>query len=127
MAGRIDAPAKCELPSVKCFLQAERWFMGNEQCSCSLLDLTMTVKSHSGVVLIHDNARPHSIVITQKLLEQFKLDVSDDPSYSPDLATSDFHLFLELKNWIGGQSFQKMRRFKRYGPCHITGSSKSGS
>ncbi|GBN28543.1 hypothetical protein AVEN_80322-1 [Araneus ventricosus] len=42
-----------------------------------------------------------------QLLERFKWDVSDHPPCSPDLATSDFHLFRELKNWLGGQSIQK--------------------
>ncbi|GBM87562.1 hypothetical protein AVEN_211816-1, partial [Araneus ventricosus] len=51
----------------------------------------------SGVVLIHDNDRPHNAVVTQQLLEQFKWDVLDHPKYSPDLATSDFHLFPKLK------------------------------
>ncbi|GBN96995.1 hypothetical protein AVEN_58283-1 [Araneus ventricosus] len=120
MVGRIDAPAKCELHSVILFLQTERWFMENERCSCFLLDLIMTSKSHSGVVLIHDNARPHSVVITQQLMEQFKLDVSYDPAYSPDLATSDFHLFLELKNWIGGQSFQKNEEIQSNVKAYLT-------
>ncbi|GBN92859.1 hypothetical protein AVEN_4482-1 [Araneus ventricosus] len=61
----------------------------------------------SGVVLIRDNALPQSAVVTHQLLKQFKWGVSDHPTYSPDLATSDFHIFLELKNWLGGQSFQK--------------------
>ncbi|GBM11032.1 hypothetical protein AVEN_1358-1 [Araneus ventricosus] len=34
-------------------------------------------------------------------------DVSDQPVYSPDLAMSNFHLFLELKSWLRGQRFQK--------------------
>ncbi|GBL88888.1 hypothetical protein AVEN_158989-1 [Araneus ventricosus] len=51
-------------------------------------------------------------VVTQQLLEQVKWDVSDQPAYSPDLATSDFHLLPELKNWLGGQRSRKMRRFK---------------
>ncbi|GBM46856.1 hypothetical protein AVEN_11504-1 [Araneus ventricosus] len=59
------------------------------------------------VALIHDNARLHSTVATQQLLERFKWFVSDHPAYSPDLATSDFHLFPELMNFLGGQSFQK--------------------
>ena len=28
-----------------------------------------------------------------------------EPPYSPDLAPSDFHLFRELKAWLGGQRF----------------------
>ncbi|GBN34459.1 hypothetical protein AVEN_68090-1 [Araneus ventricosus] len=59
----------------------------------------------SGVVLIHDNACPHSAVETHEFLGQFKWDVSDHPSYSSDLATSDFHLFSEMKNCLGDQSF----------------------
>ncbi|GBN00116.1 hypothetical protein AVEN_84473-1 [Araneus ventricosus] len=47
MAGGIDAPAKCELRSVISFLQAEGWFVENDQCSCFLSDLMMTSKSHS--------------------------------------------------------------------------------
>ncbi|GBM53836.1 hypothetical protein AVEN_261224-1 [Araneus ventricosus] len=31
---------------------------------------------------------------------------------SPDLATSDFHLFLELKNFLGGESFQKKEELR---------------
>ncbi|GBN55108.1 hypothetical protein AVEN_74469-1 [Araneus ventricosus] len=62
----------------------------------------------SGVVIVHDNAIPINAVVTQQLLEQFKWDESDHPEYNPDIVTSDFHLFPELKNWLGGQSFQKM-------------------
>ncbi|XP_071448089.1 histone-lysine N-methyltransferase SETMAR-like [Hetaerina americana] len=62
----------------------------------------------SGItVLIHYNARPHSAGATQRLLEeQFQQDMFDHPPYSPDLVPSDFHLFPELKKWLGGQRFQ---------------------
>lgn len=45
-----------------------------------------------GFILLHYNARPHNAGVTQRLLKKF-----DYPSYSPDLAPSDFHLFAELK------------------------------
>jgi hypothetical protein len=35
------------------------------------------------------------------LLEKFKWDVLDHPPYSPDLAPSVFHLFLQLKHLAG--------------------------
>lgn len=60
----------------------------------------------SGIVLIHDNARPHTARVTQRLLQQFQWDIFEHPPYSPDLAPSDFHLFPELKQWLGGQRFQ---------------------
>lgn len=59
----------------------------------------------SGVILIHDNARPHSANVTKQLLQQFKWEVFDHPPYSPDLAPSDYHLFREMKAWLGGQRF----------------------
>jgi histone-lysine N-methyltransferase SETMAR len=35
----------------------------------------------------------------------FKWDTSDHPPYSPDLAPSDFHLFLRLKKRLSGKKF----------------------
>jgi hypothetical protein len=54
-------------------------------------------------VLHHDNARPHTNVRTQALLEHFNWELFDYPPYSPDLAPSDHHLFTYLKNWLGSQ------------------------
>ena len=58
-----------------------------------------------GVCLLHDNARPHSAHVTTALLEKFKWDILDHPPYSPDLAPSDFHLFLHLKKHLAGKKF----------------------
>ncbi|KMQ86389.1 transposase [Lasius niger] len=58
-----------------------------------------------GVCLLHDNARPHTARDTTALLERFKWDVLEHPPYSPDLAPSDFHLFLHLKKHLGGKRF----------------------
>jgi hypothetical protein len=46
----------------------------------------------SGVVLLLDNVRPHTAACTRALLEHFKWELFDDPSYSPDLSPSDYHL-----------------------------------
>ncbi|GBN55679.1 hypothetical protein AVEN_192626-1 [Araneus ventricosus] len=47
-------------------------------------------------------------------------EVSDQQAYSPDLAASDFHLFRELKNWLGGQSFQKNKEIQSSVKAHPT-------
>src|SRR5215469_17316576 len=57
----------------------------------------------AGVVLLHDNARPHTANRTQDLITSFGWEQLDHPSYSPDLAPSDYHLFLHLKKHIAGQ------------------------
>jgi histone-lysine N-methyltransferase SETMAR len=48
-----------------------------------------------GVVLLHDNAHPHTAAYTQALLEHFNWVVFDHPPYSPDLAPSDYYLLAE--------------------------------
>ncbi len=57
------------------------------------------------VILLHDNARPHSANITQELLQQFQWDVFRHPSYSSNLTPSDFTLFPALKVVLGGKKF----------------------
>ncbi|GBO35272.1 Histone-lysine N-methyltransferase SETMAR [Araneus ventricosus] len=57
------------------------------------------------IVLFHDNACPHSAAPNQELLDQFGWEIFDHPPYSPDLAPSDFHLFLKLKEFLGVNRF----------------------
>ncbi|GBM07806.1 hypothetical protein AVEN_33093-1 [Araneus ventricosus] len=100
------------------FLQSDSKDMGQT----SRLDFTTTSKSHSDFsrYLIPDNARPHGAVVTQQLLGQIKWDVSYHSTYSPDIATSDYYLFPELKNWIGGQSFQTNQKIQSNVKAHLT-------
>jgi hypothetical protein len=58
----------------------------------------------SGVVLLHDNASPH----TRALLEHFNWELFDHPPYNPDLAPSDHHLFSYLNNWSRSQRFNSI-------------------
>ncbi|UYV64052.1 FZR1 [Cordylochernes scorpioides] len=59
-----------------------------------------------GVRFHHDNARPHTAHQTTALIEEFEWELVSHPPYSPDVATSDFHLFPELKKNLGGTQFQ---------------------
>jgi transposase len=47
----------------------------------------------SGVVLLHDIARPRIAARTRALLEYFNWELFGHPPYSPDVAPSDYHLF----------------------------------
>jgi histone-lysine N-methyltransferase SETMAR len=58
----------------------------------------------SGVCLLHNIAWLHTTVRTRALLEQFGWEIFEHPPYSPDLAPSDYHLFLHLKIFLSGQS-----------------------
>ncbi|GBL86554.1 hypothetical protein AVEN_194811-1 [Araneus ventricosus] len=96
------------------------WKTINAAVSCQTLRQVRRTILTSGVVLIRDNINPHSTVVTQQLLQQFKWDVSDHPGYSPNLATGDFHVFPELQNWLGGQSFQKNEQIQSKAKVHLT-------
>jgi len=58
-----------------------------------------------GVVMIHDNARPHTAAATKNLITTFGWEQFDYPPYSPDLAPSDFHMSLHLKTFLAGRQF----------------------
>ena len=58
-----------------------------------------------GVLLLHDNARPHSANQTTVMLRSFMWEVLQHPPYSPDFAANDFHLFGPLKQHLSGKRF----------------------
>ncbi|KAL6420427.1 hypothetical protein ACFW04_014434 [Cataglyphis niger] len=53
-----------------------------------------------GVVFHQDNARPHTSTVTRQKLRELGWEVLMHPPYSPDLAPSDYHLFLALQNFF---------------------------
>jgi hypothetical protein len=57
------------------------------------------------VVLLHDNACPHTAAHTTALIKSFKWEIFDHPSYIPDLAPSDYHLFSKMKVSLGTLHF----------------------
>jgi len=61
--------------------------------------------STSRVLLLHDNARPHTARATNDALETLKFEVLSHLPYSPDLAPSDFHFFPHLKRDLKGIHF----------------------
>jgi hypothetical protein len=58
-----------------------------------------------GVVLLYDNALPHTAASTNALIKLFSWEIFDHPPYSTDLAPSDYHLFTKMKVWLGIQRF----------------------
>lgn len=84
----------------------------NAQYYCDVLDAAKLsfrrkrkTQSVKNVILLHDNARPHSANITRQKVEQFGWEILEHPAYSPDLSPCDFHLFGPLKETLGGQRF----------------------
>ena len=57
-----------------------------------------------GVVLHHDNARPHTSLKTQVKLRELDWNILPNPTYSPDLAPSDYHKFRSLEHYLRGKN-----------------------
>ena len=66
----------------------------------------------SEIVLLHDNARPHTADRTAQLLQQFHWEDFDHPPCRPDLAPRDYHLFMHLKKRLASQSYEDDDRLK---------------
>ena len=60
----------------------------------------------SGVLLQHDNARPHTACTTVATITDLHFECLPHPPCSPDLAPSDFHMFGPLKEAMGGKKFR---------------------
>ncbi|GFY63541.1 HTH_48 domain-containing protein [Trichonephila inaurata madagascariensis] len=46
-----------------------------------------------GIILLHDNSRPHTSQVKQKLLQRFRREIWSHSPYNPDLASNDYFLF----------------------------------
>jgi hypothetical protein len=69
-------------------------------------------RSAKSVCLLHDKARPHIVVVTSGTLEEMHWEVLPHPACSSDLASSDFHLCLSLKEALGGKRFRANNEVK---------------
>ena len=59
------------------------------------------------VLLLHNNARPHSTALTQEKLAQMYWTAQEHPLYSPDLSPCDYHMFGPLKEALGWAAFRQ--------------------
>ena len=60
----------------------------------------------TGVLLQHENARPHTTHSTVATIQDLSFDCLPQPPYSPDLVFSDFRVSRPLKEAMGGKSFR---------------------
>ena len=67
-------------------------------------------KVSGGVLLVHDNALPlplpiHKCNIVQTAIGRAGFIELNHPAYCPDIAPTDYHLFSNLKKFLGGKNF----------------------
>jgi histone-lysine N-methyltransferase SETMAR len=65
------------------------------------------------VILLQDNAKPHTAKKTKKKLAELGWELLDHPPYSPDLSPSDYHLFRSLEHFLNKKKFQNIDHLHR--------------
>ncbi|GAV03390.1 hypothetical protein RvY_13819 [Ramazzottius varieornatus] len=63
-------------------------------------------------LLLHDNAKAHSAKKTSAKLRELGLETLPHPPYSPDLAPTDYHFFLNFDNFLRGRKFNSEEAVK---------------
>lgn len=93
------------------FLNAGETITSDKYCSeIELMHQKLCIKQPSlvnrkGVILLHDNARPHVSMKTLKKLSELNIEVLQHPPYSPDLAPTDYHFFKHLDKFLVQKTF----------------------
>ena len=59
------------------------------------------------VILLHDNIRPHVAMRTKETIIKIGWEVLPHPTYSPDMATSDYHLLRSMEHFLQDTSFKE--------------------
>jgi histone-lysine N-methyltransferase SETMAR len=68
-------------------------------------------KDVTKVLLHHDNARPHTSLNNREAVTKLQWTVLHHPTYSSELAPSDYLLFSSLKDVIRGKKFEDDEEF----------------
>ena len=69
---------------------------------------------HEAIIFHHDNARPHVAIPVKNYLENSGWEVIHHPSYNPDIAPSDYHLFRSMQNALNGIRFTSEQGIKNW-------------
>lgn len=78
----------------------------------SLVKKRPALVNRKGVILLHDNARPHVAKMIKEKIQELSWEVLAHPAYSPDIAPSDYHLFRSLQNFLANKHYDKYEDLK---------------
>lgn len=70
-----------------------------------LQETRASLVNRKGILLLHDNARPHVAIKTRDKLKEVGWEILPHPPYSPDISPTDYHLFRSLSNFLANQHF----------------------
>ncbi|GFY26847.1 histone-lysine N-methyltransferase SETMAR [Trichonephila clavipes] len=74
-----------------------------DKLNAAIKEKRPALASRKGIVIHHDNARPHIAMVTQQKLNVVGWEVLGHPPYSPAIAPFDYYLSRSLQNYITGK------------------------
>ena len=74
-----------------------------DRLNAALMQKRPSLINRCRIVFHQDNARPHTSLVTRQKLRELGWEILLHPPYSPDLAPSDYHLFLSMANELGSR------------------------
>ena len=74
-----------------------------DRLNAALMQKRPSLINRGRIVFHQDNARPHTYLVTYQKLRELGWEVLLHPPYSPDLAPSDYHLFLSMANELSSR------------------------
>ena len=83
-------------------ITAARYVQTLHKLRCALRDK----RPGRNIIILHDNTCPHATCLTSEAIVKMGWEVLPQPSYSPDLAPSDYHLFGFVKDQLCGQRYE---------------------
>ena len=109
----IRGPIHYELlkPSEK--LNSDKYCQQLDNLKTAVQEKRPEMFNRKDIVLHHDNARPHAALGTCQKIAELGWEILLHPPYSPDLAPSDYHLFLSLQNFLSGKKFKNEEDIKQ--------------
>lgn len=79
-----------------------------------------------GVIILHDNTRPHVAEPIRQLFEDYGWEILDHPPYSPDMSPCDYDLFPKLKEGLRGYRFRGLEELTMEVTRQIRGLNRNG-
>lgn len=93
------------------FLKANQTINGKVYCDqirraySKLSKMQPSLVNRKGVLLLQDNARPHTSKLAQETLKELKIETLPHPPYSPDISPCDYYLFSCLSNFQRNKTY----------------------
>jgi [histone H3]-lysine36 N-dimethyltransferase SETMAR len=70
--------------------------------------------------LLHDKTRPHVAKTVRERIENLGREVLPHPAYSPDLASSDYHLFRSKQHFFQEKIYTEVESIKKDLDSHFS-------